>query len=150
MPKYRLTSIIFDVVSFWLFKAFKSEPLHDKKIIHIPFSNIMFQLMPSTSATFWTENKQRKKYRLIVKINLSLLSPTVTTIPLPVIVFTINKRRSLLTVPNLHKSTTFGCDLNIIQNKNLRKVRSLGPKFIELLQVNWYHKFKITKNAGEY
>ena len=40
-PKYRLSSIIYDVASFRLFKPVRSEPLHDinRKFLHIPFAN---------------------------------------------------------------------------------------------------------------
>ena len=39
-PTYRLSSIICDVASVRLFKAVRSEPLHDNRIfLHIPFAN---------------------------------------------------------------------------------------------------------------
>ena len=40
-PKYRLSSIIWNVASFRLFKPVQSEPLHDnnRKFLHIPFAN---------------------------------------------------------------------------------------------------------------
>ena len=39
-PKYRLSSIICDMASVRLFKAVRSEPLHDnRKFLHIPFAN---------------------------------------------------------------------------------------------------------------
>jgi hypothetical protein len=49
-PKYRLSSIIYDVASFRLFKPVRSEPLHDnRKFLHISFANkgidACFQLM---------------------------------------------------------------------------------------------------------
>jgi hypothetical protein len=83
-PKYRLSSIIWDVASFRLFKPVRSEPLHDNNRKFLIFRLLTKESMLLTSATFLIEKRSQKKFHHISKINLFPLSPIATLTALAV------------------------------------------------------------------